>query len=80
MRRSPADLDRLCEQQRWWSLLHHDKFHYRKQSVTDTYWHWRKCGDTHEVAYEKAAYTQLIGLKPCVINLDARTTAIPVKN
>ena len=77
MRRSPAELDRLCEQQRWEGLLHHDRFHYRKQSVTATYWYLRHQGESHETAYEKAQMTQLLGLKPCTINLDARTVGVP---
>jgi hypothetical protein len=72
-------LDRLCEQQRWETLLHHNRFHYRKQSVTTTYWYWRNKGESREIAYKKALGTQLVGLKPCAINLDTRTVLVPVQ-
>lgn len=76
MRRSSAELGRLCEQQRLDSLWHHDRFYYRRQAITSSYWYWRQRGDSRHAAYEKAQATQLIGLNPCNINLDTRTFLI----
>jgi transcriptional regulator with XRE-family HTH domain len=77
MRRSSAELDRLCEQQRLESLWHHDRFHYRRSAITSSYRYWLQQGKSREEAYEKAQLTQLTGLNPCIINLDARTTLTP---
>jgi transcriptional regulator with XRE-family HTH domain len=77
MRRSSAELDRLCEQQRLESLWHHDRFHYRRSAITSNYRYWLQQGKSRKEAYEKAQLTQLNGLNPCIINLDARTTLTP---
>jgi hypothetical protein len=76
-RRSFAELDQLCEQQRSQSLLHHERFHYRKKAVVPTYWYWRKQGRDWREAYHVANLTQLEGLKPCVVNLDGKRNIIP---
>lgn len=74
MRRSSSELDLLCEEQRVEHLFQHDRFHYRQKAIASSYWYWRQQGDSRLTAYEKAQLTQLVGMKRCTINLDARTT------
>jgi len=78
IRRPGSELNRLCEEQRINKISHGKGFHYRRSSMTDTYYYWQDAGNSRKEAYEKAQITQLLGLKPCAINLDARTTIFPV--